>query len=376
MHDSLNQNSIRKAAVLLRSLDDASAEAMFARLSPAEARAIRSAVRELGEVDPHEQLAVAEALRGRPEPAAPAGAVELMIGDAPAVPTVAAPPAIEGHFGDLSDADPKELADYLAGESPRTVALVLSYLPPAIAAGVLSELGADKESATLGALAHLGEASDDSLRVIASGLSEWIAVRRLERNRRANRMTTIRSIVTAAPADRRETILRSLLTHDPSLAEHLLTAGGAPSAMPLPLAPQPAVSPSTDFRSADHPATGDHPTEAAAPPAMAAVEEPTPTPPVEHIAPRMTFDEVEQLDAGRLATVMAKSDPNVLLLALAGASERMLQTLEAQLPRRVARQLRKRIHNLGPTRLSDIEAAQRAVAATAARLFVPVARAA
>src|SRR5262245_2102824 len=60
-------SNLRKAAVLLRSLDGETAAVMLAQLSPAEADSLRAAIRTIGAVDPEEQAdVVSEFRRTRP----------------------------------------------------------------------------------------------------------------------------------------------------------------------------------------------------------------------------------------------------------------------------------------------------------------------
>ena len=56
-----------------------------------------------------------------------------------------------------------------------------------------------------------------------------------------------------------------------------------------------------------------------------------------------------------------------LVLALAGASEEMVNHFTGKLTKKVSRAIRRRIQQLGPTRLSDMEAAQQAIVSRAAR---------
>lgn len=58
-------------------------------------------------------------------------------------------------------------------------------------------------------------------------------------------------------------------------------------------------------------------------------------------------------------------DAQVLGLALAGSRDELVSLVCAQMPRRTAKAFRRELHRLGPTRLSDIEAAQQIVAAAA-----------
>src|SRR6476469_4941387 len=72
--------NLRKAAVLLRSLDADTATVMLGQLSAEEAATIRAAMRAVGQVDSDEQADVVAELRGsRPKTqyARGAGAVEL-----------------------------------------------------------------------------------------------------------------------------------------------------------------------------------------------------------------------------------------------------------------------------------------------------------
>jgi flagellar motor switch protein FliG len=59
-------------------------------------------------------------------------------------------------------------------------------------------------------------------------------------------------------------------------------------------------------------------------------------------------------------------DLNVLVLALAGSKEELIRRICSHLPKRLTRTLRRELRRLGPTRLSDVEAAQRAIAQLAA----------
>src|SRR5262245_8489387 len=85
--------NLRKAAVLLRSLDADTAAVMLGQLSAEEAATIRAAMRAVGQVDSDEQADVVAELRGtRPKKqyASGGGAVELDLSS-----SFASEPAIE-----------------------------------------------------------------------------------------------------------------------------------------------------------------------------------------------------------------------------------------------------------------------------------------
>jgi flagellar motor switch protein FliG len=74
------------------------------------------------------------------------------------------------------------------------------------------------------------------------------------------------------------------------------------------------------------------------------------------------FDDLVGLDDDALARVLRAADPQVALLALSGASQELVDRILRRLPLREARMLRRQIEQLGPTRLRDIETAQRQLA--------------
>jgi flagellar motor switch protein FliG len=85
--------------------------------------------------------------------------------------------------------------------------------------------------------------------------------------------------------------------------------------------------------------------------------------------PRIAFDDLAELDSRTLSAVLRQVDANVLVLALAGSREDLVDRICDQMPKRTARGFRRELRRLGPTRLSDVEAAQHAVAQIAALQF-------
>jgi hypothetical protein len=82
--------------------------------------------------------------------------------------------------------------------------------------------------------------------------------------------------------------------------------------------------------------------------------------------PRIAFDHLVHLDTAALNAVLREVDANVLALALAGSKDELVDRITSQMPKRTARVFRRELRSLGPTKLSDVETAQRIVADTAA----------
>ncbi len=189
----MTSDSIRKAAVLIRSLDAEAAATLLMQLSDAEAKAIRAAIRRLGDIDPAEQAEVAAALRQTPsgrQESAPAGGVELELSSTTSVTSVlcAMERGSQPHaFIEADEAEASVIANFLKREHPQTMAVVVSYLRPTLAAKVLGELSAELQDAVIASFANLGEIPPDNLRVLTEGLQNWIEAHRTEQQRKANR---------------------------------------------------------------------------------------------------------------------------------------------------------------------------------------------
>jgi flagellar motor switch protein FliG len=80
------------------------------------------------------------------------------------------------------------------------------------------------------------------------------------------------------------------------------------------------------------------------------------------------FEDFADLDDTALARIFRVADPQVSLLALCGAGRDLVDRILGRLPLREARVLRRQIEQLGPTRLRDIESAQRRLADLAGRM--------
>ena len=85
--------------------------------------------------------------------------------------------------------------------------------------------------------------------------------------------------------------------------------------------------------------------------------------------PSLRWEDLAELDDSNLAAIAQEAETELIMLALAGADERFVERFLRQYPKPAADALAHRIDRLGPTRLSDVEAAQREVVALATRLI-------
>lgn len=357
-----NGSNLRKAAVLLRSLDADTAAVMLAQLSAEEAASIRGAIRALGSIDPEEQADVlAEFRRVRPA-ATKSGGVELAFSSSLLDSTRSAADEADSADGDikrfefLANAPTKALVPYLAREHAQTIAVVLSHLAPGRAADVLAELPEKLQADTIERLSVLGETDPQSVTALEHELAAWIAKRAGGRAAGARRRETVANILAAADAKTRSGILSNLKTHNVALAEQI-----APLQQFRPTnTDRPRKTERRPERALVHQATGIERLVHSVPQSL------TPSPPP---LPRIDFDHLIHLNDRALATVLREVNANVLALALAGSRDELVNRICEQMPKRTAKTFRRELRRLGPTRLSDVAAAQGVVAEAATRLL-------
>jgi len=370
-------SNLRKAAVLLRSVDADTAATLLAQLSTEEAASLREAVRALGPLDPDEQADVfAEFRREQPLASEPASkGVELALSSTHNLvhESLQSAAAQNGkRFEFLEKAPANTLASYLAREHAQTIAVVLSHMPPERAAAVLAALPDKLQAETMERLSNLGDTDSEVVNALEHELAAWVKSRSGDASNRGRRCDTVTSILAAADSKTRNTIVANLKTRNATLAgqiEPLQRARTRPVRNPhvdeyrvvRTMAKRQDVN--TRLRALTLPQTST--------PLQPTTPSPATTPPPTRPAlPRIDFDHLIHLDSRMLAQLLAVADPNLLALALAGSNDDLVERICDQMPKRVAKAFRRELRRMGPTRLSDVEGAQCAIAELAARQIV------
>jgi flagellar motor switch protein FliG len=370
-------SNLRKAAVLLRSVDADTAATLLAQLSTEEAAALRDAVRALGPIDPDEQADVyAEFRREQPLASEPASmGVELALSSTHNTVQQSSQPAstLNGkRFEFLENAHANTLASYLAREHAQTIAVVLSHIPPERAAAVLATLPEKLQAETMERLSNLGDTDSEVVNALEHEMAAWAKSRNGDAGNRGRRRDTVTSILAAADSKTRDTIVANLRTRNAALAGQI----DRPQRARTQQARKPHVDEyrvvrtmakrqdvNKQLRALSLPQTST--------PMQPTVTLPAPTPPPSRLAaPRIDFDQLIHLDSRMLSQLLSAADPNLLALALAGSNDDLVERICDQMPKRVAKAFRRELRRMGPTRLSDVEGAQRAIAELAARQIV------
>ncbi len=353
--------TLRKAAILIASLDDRTAQRLLNQMGPVQAERVLTAVDELDDIDPDEQEAViAEFCRGNGAAAAEIGRGVELTGSlshrfapdqsstthSPSAPMNVLPTGVPSNapFRFLHEANSAMVTPYLEREHPQTIAVVLSHLPPEKAADVIGRFSTTLQADVLRRLANLDEADPAIVREIEQSLERWVSEQTQTNNRREAGLVAVRKILQAAGTSNRE-LLTNLAKHDQEFA-------GILQGNPLPAPPRREVLPLSEARVINAKTPRRDPMLADLPP------------PVE----TWSFADLVQLNDADLATVFQATGTELTLLALTAAPPAIVERIVQRLPRREAKLFRKSLLAMGPTRLSDVEKAQQEIAAIAHRL--------
>jgi len=348
---------LRKAAILVATLDGPFVKRLLADLPARDAAAVEQIVAQLEDIDPAEyQAVVADFRQGiRPPPhqssqdQPTSGGVELdesLLARFAAEENRELPPATATEtsstaWATLNDADAATLVEMLSVEQPQTIAVVLSRLETSQAAELVGRFSPALQVEVLTRLADLDPADQQALEVVESQLADWIQRQRQRQQRMAAGRDLVQRILQCTPESQQQVLLMHLGQRAPALAATL-----SPQAAPQQLPAQTPTDLPAPLTSSSFSVTVHEPAAAATlPPTQPAAEDP--------------LTELEALDDQGLLRALRHTDRSTVMLALAGASESLMKRIVRGLPRRRANQFRQQVRAIGPTRLSDMLSAQR-----------------
>lgn len=313
MKDS--DDNLRRAAILVSSLDESMAEWLLDQLPEEDAARVRRMMVELRSIDADEEREIiGDFVRRRPAAAVRRDSgVELEVGLAERLSMASHKPAPATNDDDqtpfrfLHAARGEKITPFIVGEHPQTIAVVVSHLPDDRAAAVLAELGGELQAEVIQRLIDLDQADPEVVREVERALESRMLEQALAERRHDSGLESVTRILDAAEPALRRRIMTNLSRHDHRLAERLR--------------PQ-----------------------------------------------RFEFDDLHRVDDATLATILAAVGAEVARLALAGADPELITRVLAPLSPTEARKMRRMIERPGPVRLSDVELAQGEVARVARQL--------
>ena len=318
-----SHETLRRVAILIATLDANDADAMLDQLPPGEAATVRSLMADLLDVDVTEEQAVIDeflshGLRDRATDAAHDG-VELCLSESRRV-SISSASDFDPATGDAltsaaspifqwaEDAEPQELVKVIISERPQTIAVVLAQLPRLQALETLRLLPAASQSEVLRCWVKLDAIDADVLHEVDEHLRRKSAWCVGDGNQHPSGLKQVVELVSLADAPLRRRILDNLNLHPNSHGET-------------------------------------------------------------QVSPPLFFEDLEYLNDAILTDVIRAARPETTVMALAYATESFVARVMQRLPPGEVKVLRRAIESLGPTRLADLEQAQRQWAAIAEQII-------
>ncbi len=121
-------------------------------------------------------------------------------------------------FRFLQETELEHLATFLRREHPQTIAVVASHLPPDRAGELLAHLPSPIQVQVIRRLADLEQADPRVLLEVERGLQQWLAEQVQNRRRRTDGVAAVSAILDSSPPATRRDIMDNLQRHDRPLA--------------------------------------------------------------------------------------------------------------------------------------------------------------
>jgi flagellar motor switch protein FliG len=210
-------------------------------------------------------------------------------------------------FSLLKDIDPKQLAGFFQNEHPQTTALILTQLNPQQAAAVLSELTPELQAEVSLRIATMQKISPETLKEIEATLSGHFGSEAACDLSVSGGAKTIAEILNLIDTTAEKNILQSLEADDPELAAEVKNM-------------------------------------------------------------MFVFDDIVLLDDRSVQRLLKDVETKDLSIALKAASDEVKTKIFSNVSERVATMIKEEMEFMGPTRLSDVEAAQGRIVEAVRRL--------
>ncbi|EKF50330.1 flagellar motor switch protein G [Thermosipho africanus H17ap60334] len=204
-------------------------------------------------------------------------------------------------------ADPMQVVNFLQSEHPQTIALVLSFLDPPLAAKVLSALPEKIQAEVVKRIALLDRASPDVVREIEKNLEKKFSGLGVQTLSQVGGIDTAAEIINNIDRATEKSIMEKLGYESPELAEEIRRR-------------------------------------------------------------LFVFEDLLKLDDRSVQLVLREVDTRDLAVALKGASEELKEKIFNNMSKRAAQLLKDELEFMGPVRIKDVEEAQQKIINVVRRL--------
>ncbi|MFO0944970.1 MAG: flagellar motor switch protein FliG [Planctomycetota bacterium] len=309
---------LRKAAILMVSIDTPAAAAIISKLDKDQIEALTMEIASLKNVTPNDQDLVLEEFyklgmaRKYVEQGGIAFAMELL---ERSVPPEEAKAIIEQvqlslsstPFSFLRKTPVDSLATFLGDEHPQTIALVLAHLLPKQSSQLLQSLPAAKQLEVIRRIANMEQTTPEIVREVERGLEKRLSSFLSQELEQAGGASALAEILNYSDRATEKAILEGLEGEDPDLVEQVRRL-------------------------------------------------------------MFVFDDIQLVDQRGIQEVLKETQNDTLALALKGASEAMREKFFSAMSERAATLIKENMEFLGPVRLSEVDRAQQEIVDTVRRL--------
>ncbi|MGE4282499.1 MAG: flagellar motor switch protein FliG [Clostridia bacterium] len=203
-------------------------------------------------------------------------------------------------FDFIRKTDPSQLLNFIQGEHPQTIALILAYLKPAQSSAVLSALPLDKQADVARRIATLDRTSPEIIKEVEKVLEKKLSSLVTEDYTSAGGIQAIVEILNSVDRGTEKHIIETLEIEDTDLAEE--------------------------------------------------------------IKKRMfVFDDIITLDSRSIQRFLREVDNNQLAMALKGSNEEVQKIIFTNMSKRLVEMIKEDMEFMGPVRLRDVEEAQQKI---------------
>jgi flagellar motor switch protein FliG len=211
------------------------------------------------------------------------------------------------NFDSLQNSEPQQLANFIHGEHPQTIAMILSHLNPSQSAALLAAMPEEMRPNLAKRMANLEQISPEIIGKIAQTIGDRLKSLGDISHQSYGGVRAVAEMFNHMDAGRRKSILQAMGATDAELVSN-----------------------------------------------------------IRHLM--FVFEDLLGIDAAGIRELVGAVDRRALTVALKGTSEKLQRHIMQNLSSEGAIMLREDIESLGPVRIKDVEAAQQEVITTLRRL--------
>jgi flagellar motor switch protein FliG len=222
---------IRKAAVLLMSLPEDQGAMLLGKLDAKLVEAVSIEIAKINGVGGDEQETTIRDFASA-NPAALSGSVggldvaknlvQQALGRGASATLENVRQSIEAlPFGFLQKVDSQNLLTFIIDEHPQTIALILSHIPPAQAADIISGLPAERQMSVIRRVATMGQTSPEIIQEVERGLEHRMAAVMSQQFENAGGVPSVAEILNVIDRSTERSLLENLAQEDPDLVDEI-----------------------------------------------------------------------------------------------------------------------------------------------------------